>query len=252
MMRRAVKLLVPPALRPGPVAHRLLGRMTGDPRVLSGPFSGMRYVQEAHGSSYLPKLVGSYEKELHPVLERLFLQPFRRIVDVGAAEGYYAAGFAKRFPSTEIIAFEAVPEARKLLFHLLAINGLIGRVDVRDSCAPPDLASAADSRDALILMDVEGAELELLDPARVPALKSATILFESHHPRPVIQEVVLSKYAGTHRIELVTGRERTYRDVTHLNPLARWYVRDMLFWWTDEGRGCLMDWFVLEAIGRET
>lgn len=36
--------------------------------VLTGPFSGMQYIDRAHGSAYLPKLLGSYEHELNSLL----------------------------------------------------------------------------------------------------------------------------------------------------------------------------------------
>jgi hypothetical protein len=36
--------------------------------VLDGPFSGMRYVKRAHGSVLLPKLLGTYETEVHSIV----------------------------------------------------------------------------------------------------------------------------------------------------------------------------------------
>ena len=34
--------------------------------VLTGPFAGMRYETEAVHSMHVPKLLGTYERELHP------------------------------------------------------------------------------------------------------------------------------------------------------------------------------------------
>jgi hypothetical protein len=43
--------------------HELVREMT----VRSGPFQGMRYPgAEAAGSALIPKLLGSYQRELHP------------------------------------------------------------------------------------------------------------------------------------------------------------------------------------------
>src|SRR5919106_5511514 len=65
--------------------------------VRSGPFAGLRYVDAAVGApdraDCLPaKLLGSYERELHHAVERQLEVGFSTIVNVGAAEGYYALG----------------------------------------------------------------------------------------------------------------------------------------------------------------
>ncbi len=52
--------------------QQLQDRLSHDLTVLHGPFVGMKYPgTEAAGSAFIPKLLGSYEKELHPLLERL-------------------------------------------------------------------------------------------------------------------------------------------------------------------------------------
>jgi hypothetical protein len=64
------------------------------PRVRHGPFRGMRY--EANRVAATQKLIGAYERELHPWLERVLAQRPTRFVDIGAADGYYAIGIARR------------------------------------------------------------------------------------------------------------------------------------------------------------
>jgi len=54
--------------------------------VRSGPFQGMKYTSKSAGSVLIPKLLGIYERELHPVLEYAISHPFQVIVDIGAAE----------------------------------------------------------------------------------------------------------------------------------------------------------------------
>ena len=46
------------------VHRRILGKLGSPGRVSQGPFQGMRYIPLAHGSEVLPKLVGTYEREL--------------------------------------------------------------------------------------------------------------------------------------------------------------------------------------------
>src|SRR4051812_19305855 len=63
-------------------------------RVLQGPFAGMQYVTESYGSQLVPKLLGSYENELHDLVEQIVAQRPKIVIDIGAAEGYYAVGLA--------------------------------------------------------------------------------------------------------------------------------------------------------------
>src|SRR4051794_20818862 len=60
--------------------------------VRSGVFRGMRYVDQARSSALLPKLLGSYEREIADEIERAAGVDYRVCVDIGSAEGYYAIG----------------------------------------------------------------------------------------------------------------------------------------------------------------
>ena len=54
----------------------------------------MRYVPLGYGSACVPKILGTYEKEISSTLEALLELEFDVIVVVGAAEGFYPVGFA--------------------------------------------------------------------------------------------------------------------------------------------------------------
>src|SRR5436853_482985 len=54
--------------------------------VLSGPFGGMKYPgYTSYGSALYPKLLGTYESELHGALADLLTNPHDNIVDIGFA-----------------------------------------------------------------------------------------------------------------------------------------------------------------------
>jgi len=69
----------------------------------------MRSVTSSVCSTNIPKLLGCYEAELHPVFAKWQAVPFRQVVNVGAAEGYYAVGCARLWPEAQVIAFETNP-----------------------------------------------------------------------------------------------------------------------------------------------
>src|SRR5262249_38601391 len=55
--------------------------------VQSGPFAGMRFAAQVAGSGILPKLIGSYEAELHPIIDAVAKSAYTRIVNIGCGEG---------------------------------------------------------------------------------------------------------------------------------------------------------------------
>ncbi len=74
--------------------------------VLDGPFRGLNYLVE-NNTVPTHKLLGTYEKELWPIIEEIIARDYRTIIDIGAAEGYYVVGLAQRMPEARVVAFEA-------------------------------------------------------------------------------------------------------------------------------------------------
>ena len=175
-----LKWLIPARYRPiGYLIH--LTRTRTDNRVRSGPFAGVRYVDDSVGSAYIPKLLGIYESELTAQVEIICRQKPGLIVDIGAAEGYYAVGLAVRNPQAKIIAFEMNPKGQAALREMSSLNKVSSRVEVRGKCEPADLITAlGDTPEPVVVCDVEGYEDKLLDPQVVPALARTTLLVELH------------------------------------------------------------------------
>src|SRR6516164_11669035 len=65
-----------------------------EPRILTGPFSGMAYLNTSDFGPIAPKWLGSYEMEIQDLVGELCGSGYPTIVNVGSAEGYYAVGFA--------------------------------------------------------------------------------------------------------------------------------------------------------------
>ena len=89
-----------------------------DGRVLRGPFAGMVYAVDAFASAYFPKLIGCYEREIHEILESVIRRGYRRIIDIGCAEGYYAVGLALRCPESSVLAIDIEASARAPLLSV--------------------------------------------------------------------------------------------------------------------------------------
>src|ERR1700722_7380135 len=69
--------------------------------VMAGPFAGMGYIESSVGSAHIPKLLGIYEGEIAPCIEQICRSRPELVVDLGAAEGYYAVGAARSFLARE-------------------------------------------------------------------------------------------------------------------------------------------------------
>jgi hypothetical protein len=181
---------------------------------MAGPFKDMRYIDTSAGSSLYPKLLGCYEKELHDAIDWICEQKPGLIVDVGAAEGYYAVGMAYRLPEVNVIAFEMEETARVHLSKLAKINQVEHRIGIHGRCTPEalELSLASDLPSAMIC-DVEGYESTLLDPDRVPALRRAIVLVETHpHLAVGISDLLKRRFEATHELLTIASQERNEFD----------------------------------------
>lgn len=185
-----------------------------DSIVASGPFKGMKYVSGSIGSRLLPKILGTYELELHPVIEEICRGSFDVIIDVGAAEGYYAVGMALRNSGAKIIAFETEAGGQNLIKNMADLNGVANRVSVRGFCDSRSLSdSISDNKKCLIIMDIEGAESVLLDNSMIPKLNNCSILAEIHEcVVPGVGDIILGRFKNTHKIIEIKERARTLGD----------------------------------------
>ena len=188
--------------RPNPIAVALAAKYGY--RVNNGPFAGLNYTRKAAGSALAPKLVGSYESELHPIWAQVLKNPYDLVIDIGCAEGYYAVGLAKHLPGgPKVIAFDMDAEARLLCRELSIKNGVSDRVETLGECDVPALKRVLKGR-ALVVCDCEGAELDLLDGDQIPALKTADIVVELHDfLRAGVTPTLTQRFAATHEIQLI-------------------------------------------------
>ena len=190
--------------------------------VRRGPFAGLRFPPELVRDSgdAVAKLVGAYELELRPVFEQWLHAGLRTFVDVGAAEGFYAVGVARAAPAARVVAFDVDPGARARCARLAAVNGVADRVRLEGACTPGALDALPASGVAL-LVDCEGCEREVLDPAASPVLRGWPILVELHDfIDPAISATVTGRFAATHEIEIIEGRDRVGVELPELDFLT--------------------------------
>ncbi|GAB1489125.1 hypothetical protein MASR2M8_15770 [Opitutaceae bacterium] len=119
---------------------------------------------------------------------------------------------------------------------------------MRGLCTPAELSALVHaSPRGLLLMDVEGAEDELLDGPVIDALRQYHVVVELHDlRRERLGERLRARFEGTHRIEQIETRQRRLSDFSYpANPLLRLYLFRQLRDFADELRGAPMRWFVM-------
>lgn len=166
-------------------------------RVIRGPFRGARLFLNPRHS--LRKIFGLYEHELNHWIENA-LSKVNTVIDVGASDGYFTFGCAAAFRrlkrSAEIFAFEPQPEAYAQLVasaqHREENGSQTNKIDIKiqqrfvgavesDQCATLDtLVQWQPSCRALIKIDVEGMELDVIAGASQWLTRSNLFLIEVH------------------------------------------------------------------------
>jgi hypothetical protein len=223
--------------------RKVFARLGKPERLLAGPFAGMRYLNRATGSAYLPKIVGTYELEIMPALTVAIVHRPDLIVDVGSAEGYYAVGLALRLPTARIIAYDIHKPARYLLRSLASKNQVLDRVDIRSACTPATLeADLARASRPMVICDCEGYEDDLLKPAPGSNLARAMVLVELHEMfRPGVGSRLRERFAPTHEVTEMHSRDRTANDLPAGHGLSGEDVHESM----NERRAAPMQWLYL-------
>jgi len=197
-------------------AAAALVRHRADNTVLSGPFTGMHLsLTPVSSRNLLGYLLGTQEIELHDVVRRAIVRGYPRIINVGAADGYYAVGFLRQMPRTKVTAFEGVLEHHAGLLRAAVLNGVAARFTLKGFCRSDDLGAelAELPGSTLVLADIEGGELDMLDLIKVPRLSYADILVETHDAFvPNCTEKLKVRFSETHNVEQIVARPRSLAD----------------------------------------
>lgn len=179
-------------------------RILGD-HVATGPFAGMCLPNTAiwEDGNYGCKLIGSYEFELHRVLEIALRRQPKTIINIGCAEGYYAVGLAMIAPKARIIANDIDPKSLAVCMANARLNGVEDRITPVHACYRPHQLDTGEHR-RLYIVDCEGGELFILDPALCPSLARSDIIVECHDfCQSDISAIIARRFDDTHIVGLI-------------------------------------------------
>lgn len=177
-------------------------------KISSGPFREMKYISTAHGSAFMPKILGTYEKELQKFIPEIVQENYDLIIDVGAAEGYYAVGLAYLYKKTgnknfQVRAYDTNLAAHSSINKLATLNNVQNHIEISTICNHEVLRELRDKK-VFILCDIEGGETALLDPEKVKKLFQVDMLLELHDGKEnYIADEFVRRFKNSHEIEIV-------------------------------------------------
>jgi len=175
------------------------------PEILSGPFQGMVYLDETIWGSITPRWIGSYERELWEVVDEIKKTPYETVIDVGCAEGYYAAGLARALPEANVYAYDLDPFSREQCERLWKMNDSAGNLHILKWCDYEEYASKHQGR-TLCVIDIEGGEMDFLNPDSSAEVKRSDILVEIHRTNQEVDqnaEELKSRFDKSHDITVI-------------------------------------------------
>jgi hypothetical protein len=214
-------------------------------RIRGGPFAGMEYLAAATEGALIPRLLGTYESELHPYLQRFAAEGLDTVVDVGCAEGYYAVGLARLMPQITVHAHDIDEAARTACTELAARNGVTDRVRIGGAFPPEGFEAFAGQR-TLVMVDAEGAELDVLRPDLSPALAGMRLIVETHDVyRAGALKTLVARFAPTHAITIVRQQPKRFEMPPWLQELP--HLDQLLAVW--EWRAQPTPWLVMSPKG---
>lgn len=224
-------------------AARIAARL--DHHVRRGPFAGMDYPRRRGDIVHTAKLLGAYECELHAALEQLIARAPALVVNVGSGDGYYVVGIARRLHAARIVAVDPDPLAQRACAETARRNRVTARIEALPLVDTGGLERIlVRGPQALLVVDCEGYENDLLDPALAPSLARADILVETHDfVRAGVTARLTDRFAATHHVDRIDVGARDVGAIPDLAGEPADVARGLL----DEFRHMPQSWLVLTS-----
>jgi len=228
----------------------VLREQVGHDRIIRGVFQGVLLPPEFSWSACdrVSMQLGFYECEVAEYLEKLS-GPSKIIIDVGAADGYFAVSLVAKRMFSKAICFESSEKSRKILVENARQNNVSFKLDIRGHASRETIDGliiehASRLNEVVFLVDVEGGEVELFTSQVLEKLSRATLLIELH-PVQLADEVLAEfkeRCSINHEVSLILTGARNPSDAPELDCWLdndRWNV-------CSEGRYRRGHWLLLE------
>jgi len=223
-------------------------------KVAFGPFVGMKISQSSWwGQTDLGgKILGFYELEVLKTLCKINKTKYKSFIDLGAADGYYAVGIVLSKMFDHSICFEMSKHGRQVIRQNAEINNVLNKISVYGFADEnfDNLIPQLRLSEAVLLIDIEGAEFNLLSEKMLSKLRYSFLIVELHEfmieNGDVELKLLIDRLQKYFKIEWLTTGSRDlsqFEALQNFNDTDRWLM-------CSEGRMQLQKWIVCEPLGK--
>ena len=219
--------------------------------IMKGPFAGLIWHgDDVWGGSFLPMMLGEYEKCIHPIIYEFKKYKYHKILNLGSAEGYYANGLAKIFNDTQVEAIDINSASLKRLEYIAKINSL-SNIKTISKPALDCLNKLSSNFSYLIICDIEGSEFDAFNILNINNFKKSDLIIEMHYLKNdninKKRDNFTMMFKDTHNIKLICPERPNKENY----PQASEYTRDIpikyLARFVETNRESNTEWLILKS-----
>jgi hypothetical protein len=191
------------------------------------------------------KLLGIYEQDILEFLNKT-KGSYKFLIDIGAADGYYVVGSVFAGIVDRAYGFEINEKSRLTMIKNAKINNVLDSVHVDSEATLVKINNILNNENqgpGIFIIDIEGAEFDLLTDSFLKACKNSTLIIEIHEENDLNNryENIIKYSSNFFDINYFYNRTKTIPDLPLINTINdnfRWLL-------CSEGRFKQMKWLVL-------
>jgi hypothetical protein len=191
------------------------------------------------------KLLGTYEQDILEFLNKT-KGSYKFLIDIGAADGYYVVGSVFAGIVDRAYGFEINEKSRDAMIENAKINNVLDSVYVDSEATLSKINSILNDQNqgsGIFIIDIEGAEFDLLTYSFLKACKNSTLIVEIHEENDLSNKYkdIIDYCSNFFDINYFHNRTKTIPDLPPINTINdnfRWLL-------CSEGRFKQMHWLVL-------
>jgi hypothetical protein len=166
------------------------------------------------------KIYGFYENKIQQKLKDI-KKPI--LIDIGAADGFFAVGSLKSKICHFCYAFEETRKSRENLYTTAEINGVKNNLSIMGAVTKDNffslLPTKIDFSKATILCDIEGGEFNFFTDEILKKLKNSNIIVEIHKNKNNLEIDLLKRIKKYFNVSVIIDNEKSFENILELHSL---------------------------------
>ena len=171
------------------------------------------------------KIYGFYENKIQEKLKDL-KKPI--LIDIGAADGFFAIGSLKSKICDFCYAFEETKKSRENLYITAEINDVKNNISIMGEVNKDNffslLPSEIDFSKTIILCDIEGGEFNFFTDEILKKIRYSNIIIEIHNNKYNLEIDFLERVKRYFDVSIIIDNDKNFENILelhHLNDIDR-------------------------------